>query len=109
MKRAVIRLLRNGHIMTGRMTVGDFKKYLYPLGLIIRQSDDMKGIQCNGNAFWKASNNRNRQDLIGDILAMGRGRIGFNARIHILIRFERGDRYGISDEANTTTKKEAMK
>lgn len=68
---------------------------LYPLKKIFRAGFGGIGILCNGNQFWDIRNIQNRINLLHDIDTIKRANIQDTSYYNILVRFEKGDAYGI--------------
>ena len=94
MKNLIITLLRKGSVRTSKYTAEDLAKRFYPLRGIIRDCD-LLGVRCvEDSPFWHPDNNDNRTALIHDLAKARLGDVRSNYYF-ILVRFEKGDRYGI--------------
>ena len=93
-KNIIKTILKTGFSATQK-NIDDVVGRLYPLKKIFGVGFGGVGILCNSNKFWDATNKENRIALLHDIDAIKRANIQDAAYYNILIRFEKGDAYGI--------------
>ena len=99
MKQLIISLLRNGFTTT-KKSIEDLTAYCYLVDRIAEYDECTKTIRCNANKFWNCENNKNRIQLIHDILKSCKGIKGM---FDIYNRYENGDGYGIFNPNNKNT------
>lgn len=96
MKKIISNLLNTGSTKS-KKPIEEFVDFLFILKYILRVND-LGYVTCNDNAFWKAENEKNRKDLVIDVLCIRRKKdmkdMGY---FHIINRFANGDKYGIDD------------
>lgn len=96
MKQIIINILCNGFSNTKR-PLEEICDYVFILKYIFKKSE-WGGICCNENAFWDSNNNKNRIELMQDIMDVKRRSVKDFSYFHILNRFANGDKYGIETE-----------
>lgn len=99
MKNYILRILRNGYIITKTQSLyKQLTKYLYVLKYIVKIKHidgETIAITANNNAFWQTVNMGGRLDLINEVSHIHRAKPTDGAYFTILNRVANGDAFGI--------------